>query len=199
MHIGLWTGSIIDWKRELAGFKKLMEPVFGREEVRQTFGHFIDGLFSGSERKTGWLMAEQAGLDRPYRMQSLLGRSRWNDDTLRNAMRAFVIDALGDAGGVLIVDETGFVKKGTHSVGVARQYSGTAGRIENEQVGVFQPTPACVSGIRKDLNKPILQRSPMSCLKLPSPFMRPARKTPVSTPKRRITDISIISIPTGSA
>ena len=72
-------------------------------------------------------MAEQAGLARPYRMQSLLGRSQWNEDGLRDAVRAYVIEALGDADGVLIVDETGFVKKGTASVGVARQYSGTAG------------------------------------------------------------------------
>ena len=82
-------------------------------------------------------MAEQAGLAHPYRIQSLLGRSQWNEDGLRDAVRAYVIEALGDADGVLIVDETGFVKKGTASVGVARQYSGTAGRIENSQIGVF--------------------------------------------------------------
>jgi len=82
-------------------------------------------------------MAEQAGLERPYRMQSLLGRSHWSEDGLRDAVRAYVIETLGDADGVLIVDETGFVKKGASSVGVARQYSGTAGRIENSQIGVF--------------------------------------------------------------
>lgn len=82
-------------------------------------------------------MAEQAGLERPYRMQSLLGRSHWNEEALRDDVRAYVIEALGDPDGVLVVDETGFVKKGEHSVGVARQYSGTAGRIENSQIGVF--------------------------------------------------------------
>jgi len=82
-------------------------------------------------------MAEQAGFKRPYRMQSLLGRSQWNEEGLRDAVRAYGIEALGDADGVLIVDETGFVKKGASSVGVARQYSGTAGRIENSQIGVF--------------------------------------------------------------
>src|SRR3954464_5013464 len=82
-------------------------------------------------------VAEQAGLDRPYRMQSLLGRSHWDADALRDRVRADVIEALGDRDGVLVVDETGFLKKGEHSVGVARQYSGTAGRIENCQVGVF--------------------------------------------------------------
>ena len=100
-------------------------------------GAFLDGLLSGVERKTGWLLAEQAGLERPYRMQSLLGRSRWNADALRDRIRADVLEALGDGDGVLVVDETGFMKKGEHSVGVARQYSGTAGRIENCQIGVF--------------------------------------------------------------
>jgi len=83
------------------------------------------------------LMAEQAGLDRPYRMQSLLGRSSWSADGLRDVVRDYALEALGDPDGVLVVDETGFLKKGEHSVGVARQYSGAAGRIENSQVGVF--------------------------------------------------------------
>jgi SRSO17 transposase len=137
MAVASWTGALIDWERELAGFKGRLALVFARRELRETFGLFVDGLLSGIGRKTGWLMAEQAGLERPYRMQSLLGRSRWDAEGLRDAVRAYVVQALGDAGGVLIVDETGFVKKGEHSVGVARQYSGTAGRIENAQVGVF--------------------------------------------------------------
>jgi SRSO17 transposase len=82
-------------------------------------------------------MAEQSGAERPYRMQSLLGRSHWDADRLRDEVRDYVVEALGDEDGVLIVDETGFVKKGDRSVGVARQYSGTAGRIENSQIGVF--------------------------------------------------------------
>ena len=137
MRVASWTGSFLDWKQELKSFKVRLAPVFPRQELRETSGHFLDGLLSGIERKTGWLMAEQAGLARPYRMQSLLGRSQWSEDGLRDAVRAYVIEALGDADGVLIVDETGFVKKGTSSVGVARQYSGTAGRIENSQIGVF--------------------------------------------------------------
>ena len=82
-------------------------------------------------------MAERAGLDRPYRMQSLLGRSSWSADDLRDVVRDYAFEALGDPDGVLVVDETGFLKKGEHSVGVARQYSGATGRIENSQVGVF--------------------------------------------------------------
>ena len=111
--------------------------VFQRSESREIAGAFLEGLLSGAERKTGWLMAEQAGLERPYRMQSLLGRGLWSADALRDIVRAYVFEALGDDEGVLVVDETGFVKKGVHSAGVARQYSGAAGRIENSQVGVF--------------------------------------------------------------
>lgn len=137
MSVGEWSGSLLAWEQELAELKARILSVFGRSEVRQTASSFLDGLLSGVERKTGWLLAEQAGLERPYRMQSLLGRSRWDADSLRTHVQSYVIDALGDAGGVLVVDETGFVKKGRHSVGVARQYSGTAGRIENCQIGVF--------------------------------------------------------------
>jgi len=137
MSVAVWSGSGLAWDRELLALKNRLAPVFGRPEVRASAGAFIDGLLSGIARKTGWLMAEQAGLDRPYRMQSLLGRSSWNADALRDLVRAEVVGSLGDPSGVLVVDETGFLKKGTHSVGVGRQYSGTAGRIENCQVGVF--------------------------------------------------------------
>jgi len=106
-------------------------------KTRASEGAFIDGVLSSAERKTGWMLAEQAGHARPYRMQSLLGRSNWSADALRDHVRDYVVDALGDPSGVLVVDETGFLKKGTHSVGVGRQYSGTAGRIENCQIGVF--------------------------------------------------------------
>src|SRR3954471_12075562 len=132
-----WSGALLEWEAELAALKRKIGGAFKRAEGREMAGAFIDGLLSGAERKTGWLMAEQAGLDRPYRMQSLLGRGQWSADTLRDIVRAYVFEALGDADGVLVVDETGFVKKGEHSVGVARQYSGAAGRIENSQVGVF--------------------------------------------------------------
>jgi SRSO17 transposase len=113
--------------------------VFRRRELRQTASAFVDGLLSGIERKTGWLMAEPAGAERPYRMQSLLGRGRWDVDALRDEVRRYVVEALGDEAAVLVLDETGFLKTGEHSVGVARQNSGTAGRIENCQIGVFQP------------------------------------------------------------
>lgn len=137
MAVAEWTGTVIDWKVALEGLKRRMAPAFGRSETRASARAFIDGLLSSAERKTGWMLAEEAGLERPYRIQSLLGRGSWSADALRDLVRDYVSDALGDPGGVLVVDETGFLKKGIHSVGVARQYSGTAGRIENSQVGVF--------------------------------------------------------------
>src|SRR6266540_1282475 len=137
MSVASWSGALLAWEQELAAVKGRVGRVLPRRQLRETASAFLDGLLSGIERKTGWLMAEQTGAARPYRMQALLGRSRWDADQLRDEVRAYVVDALGDPDGVLIVDETGFVKKGEHSAGVARQYSGTAGRIENCQVGVF--------------------------------------------------------------
>jgi SRSO17 transposase len=137
MAVAAWTGALVDWRVELEALKRHVAPVFGRGETRQAAGTFIEGLLSPAERKTGWMLAEQAGLERPYRIQSLLGRSSWSADALRDRVRDYVAQALGDEAGVLVIDETGFLKKGRHSVGVARQYSGTAGRVENCQVGVF--------------------------------------------------------------
>jgi SRSO17 transposase len=137
MAVAEWTGTLVDWRAELERLKELMAPALGRAETRRSAGMFLDGVFSAVARKTGWMLAEQAGLKRPYRLQSLLGRSSWSADHLRDLVRRYVSEALGDRGGVLVVDETGFVKKGRRSVGVGRQYSGTAGRIENCQIGVF--------------------------------------------------------------
>src|ERR1700760_4176843 len=137
MGVAGWSGSLLRWDRELTELKARLAPAFGRADVRQSAWAFVDGMLSGIARKTGWQLAEQAGLARPYRMQSVLGRSRWDADALRDLIRAEVVGSLGDRNGVLVVDETGFLKKGTHSAGVARQYSGTAGRGGNCQVGGF--------------------------------------------------------------
>lgn len=137
MTVSDWAGSVSDWREALEGMRAFIAPAFNRSEQRASAGAFIDGLLSGVERKTGWMLAEEAGLARPYRIQSLLGRSSWSADTLCERVRSYAIEALGDPDGVLVVDETGFLKKGVHSVGVGRQYSGTAGRIENCQIGVF--------------------------------------------------------------
>lgn len=137
MTVAEWTGTLIDWKGSLKALLEKLAPAFGRVETRWSASAFIEGLLSPAERKTGWMLAEQAGLARPYRIQSLLGRSRWSADLLRDLVRDYAVEALGDRDGVLVVDDTGFLKKGQHSVGVARQYSGTAGRIESCQIGVF--------------------------------------------------------------
>lgn len=137
MAVAAWSGSLLSWEKELSALKARLSSAFRRKELKATASAFLDGLLSDAARKTGWMMAEQAGLKRPYRMQSLLGRSHWDADALMDEVRAYVLETLGDRDGVLVVDETGFVKKGAHSVGVARQYSGTAGRIENSQIGVF--------------------------------------------------------------
>jgi SRSO17 transposase len=98
---------------------------------------YVRGLLSDVDRKNGWQLAEQGGYSHPRTIQRVLDRSRWNADAVRDDLRAYVMEHLGESDGVLVVDETGFLKKGTHSCGVARQYSGTAGRIENCQIGVF--------------------------------------------------------------
>jgi SRSO17 transposase len=123
-----------------AQFERLVErigPRFVRPEVRWRVAGFLRGLLGDVERKNGWQLAEQAGETTPDGMQRLLTSARWDADALRDDVRAYVVEHLGDPGGVLVVDETGFLKKGNKSAGVQRQYSGTAGRIENCQVGVF--------------------------------------------------------------
>jgi SRSO17 transposase len=123
-----------------AQFERLCErigPRFARPEVRRRAAAFVRGLLGDVVRKNGWQLAEHAGETTPDGMQRLLTTTRWDADALRDDVRAYVVEQLGDPGGVLVVDETGFLKKGGKSAGVQRQYSGTAGRIENCQVGVF--------------------------------------------------------------
>jgi SRSO17 transposase len=110
---------------------------FGRVEPRRTAEAFVGGLLSGIERKNCWWLAEHAGHRGPQRMQRLLREAVWDADQVRDDVRDLVVQALGRPDGVLIADETGFLKKGIHSVAVQRQYTGTAGRIENSQVAVF--------------------------------------------------------------
>jgi SRSO17 transposase len=129
--------QIHDWAAELEALWERLAPRFGRVEVRRRASGFLHGLLSGAERKNGWQLAEQAGDTTPDGMQRLLNHARWDADQVRDDLRDYVVEHLGDPGGVLVVDETGFLKKGTKSAGVKRQYSGTAGRIENCQIGVF--------------------------------------------------------------
>lgn len=123
-----------------AGWDEIQErigPRFARSEQRQRVRRYVDGLLSPVERKNGWQLAEQAGEARPYGMQRLLAGAKWDADVVRDDLRAYVLEQLSDPRAVLVIDETGFLKQGTKSVGVKRQYSGTAGRIENCQIGVF--------------------------------------------------------------
>jgi len=108
------------------------------------------------ERKKGWQLAEAAGDRTPYATQHLLDRADWDADAVREDLRAYVLERLGDVGAVLVVDETGFLKKGTHSAGVAKQYSGTVGKVENCQVGVFlaYASPQGVAFVDRELYLP---------------------------------------------
>lgn len=137
MSVGDWSGTSLDWLKALDVWKERMGSVFPRRELRETACLFLDGLLSAIERKTGWMLAEQAGLDRHYRVQSLLGRGRRDADDLKDCVREYVVECLRDDAAVLVLDETGFLKKGDKSVGVSRQYSGAAGRMEDCQIEVF--------------------------------------------------------------
>lgn len=106
-------------------------------------GLFLDGLLGSEPRKTGWMRAEAAGDPGPWRQQALLGRDRWDADALRDLIRDYVVEHLADDNAVLVVDETGFLKQGKASCGVSRQYTGSAGKITNCQIGVFTSYVSC--------------------------------------------------------
>lgn len=125
------------WARTIDLVTRSFAGRFARVEPRRAAAGFVTGLLADLEIKTCWQVAEQAGHARPDAMQRLLYRAEWDADAVRDDVRKVVVDRLGDPDGVLVVDETGDLKKGVHTVGVQRQYTGTAGRIENAQVGVF--------------------------------------------------------------
>src|SRR3989440_919060 len=129
--------QVAAWADELGAVAGRIGRHFVRSEPRRRAAGYLRGLLSGTERKNGWQLAEHIGDPTPDGVQHLLARADWDADAVRDDLLGYVAEHLGDAAGVLVVDETGFLKKGTKSVGVARQYSGTAGRIENCQIGVF--------------------------------------------------------------
>jgi SRSO17 transposase len=129
--------DVAGWQHVLGQVLGCFSGRFARVEPRRAAAGFVTGLLADLEVKTSWQLAEHAGHDRPDAMQRLLYRAKWDADAVRDDVRQVVIDRLGDPDGVLVVDETGDLKKGVHSVGVQRQYTGTAGRIENAQVSVF--------------------------------------------------------------
>ncbi len=134
--------QIGDWHDELAALHARIASRFARPEVRDRAGRYLAGLLGPVARRNGWQLAEQLGERTPDGVQRLLRTARWDAEAVRDDLRTYVVAHLGDAAAVLVIDETGFLKKGTKSAGVARQYSGTAGRIENCQIGVFLASAA---------------------------------------------------------
>ena len=150
------VAEVEDWAVGLEKVLGRIGPRFARSEPRARAGVYLRGLLSAAERKNGWTLAEQAGDRTPDAMQRLLNHADWDADAVRDDLRAYVVEHLGDDAAVLVVDETGFLKKGSKSAGVARQYSGTAGRIENCQGGVFlaYATPAGRTFLDRELYLP---------------------------------------------
>ncbi len=125
------------WASSLREIKGRIRPLFTQERVAHSAGLFLDGLLGPERRKTGWMRAEAAGDPGPWRQQAILGRGRWEADAMRDVVRDYALETLADPDAVLVVDETGFLKQGKSSCGVGRQYTGSAGKITNCQVGVF--------------------------------------------------------------
>lgn len=125
------------WASSLRDVKARIRPLFSQERVAASAGKFLDGLLGNEPRKTGWMRAEAAGDSGPWRQQAILGRGRWDADALREIVREYALETLAEETAVLVIDETGFLKQGKASCGVARQYTGSAGKITNCQIGVF--------------------------------------------------------------
>lgn len=137
MSIQPTVTDVRDWADELEVVGRRLKRRFSRIEPRRKAVAYLRGLLSDAQRKNGWQLAAKVGDETPYGVQHLLGRADWNADLVRDDLATYVRERLDDPQGVLIVDETGFLKKGTKSAGVQRQYSGAAGRIDNCQIGVF--------------------------------------------------------------
>jgi hypothetical protein len=131
------------WASSLRDVKGRIRPLFQQARMAQSAGMFLDALLGPERRKTGWMRAEAAGDPGPWRQQALLGRALWKADALRDLVRDYAVETLSEPDAVLVIDETGFLKQGRASCGVGRQYTGSAGKITNCQIGVFA---AYVSG-----------------------------------------------------
>jgi SRSO17 transposase len=129
--------SIAGGPAYMADIARRLARYFVRSQSRQRVMAYVRGLLSEAERKNSWQVAEACGESTPYGFQYLLARADWDADMVRDELRTYIIQHLGDPQGVLVLDETGFVKKGRHSAGVARQYTGTVGKVENCQIAVF--------------------------------------------------------------
>ncbi len=125
------------WCVELRQVKAQLMSLFAHPSVAASAAGFLDGLLGPEQRKTGWMRAEAAGDPGPWRQQAVLGRSHWDADALRDMVREYALETLASPEAVLVIDETGFLKQGQSSCGVGRQYTGSAGKITNCQIGVF--------------------------------------------------------------
>lgn len=137
MSGGSIEATLEAWASSLRDVKARIRLLFTQERVATSAGLFLDGLLGDERRKTGWMRAEAAGDPGPWRQQAILGRGRWDADALRDIVRDYALETLADEDAVLVIDETGFLKQGKVSCGVARQYTGSAGKITNCQIGVF--------------------------------------------------------------
>src|SRR5215218_9322851 len=125
------------WASSLRDIKGRMRSLFTQERVAASAGLSLDGLLGPERRKTGWMRAEAAVDPGPWRQQAILGRGRWDANALRDIVRDYGLETLADPEAVLVIDEAGFLKQGKASCGVGRQYTGSAGKITNCQIGVF--------------------------------------------------------------
>src|SRR3954463_13378601 len=125
------------WASSLREVKGRIRPLFQQARMAVSAGLFLDALLGPERRKTGWMRAEAAGDPGPWRQQALLDRSRWEADALRDVVRGYAVETLGEPDAVLVMDETGFLKQGKASCGVGRQYTGSAGKITNCPIGGF--------------------------------------------------------------
>src|SRR6185295_14991153 len=125
------------WASSLRTVKERIRPVFRQDRTAAAGGLFLDALLGPERRKTGWMRAEAAGDPGPWRQQALLGRAPWDAEALRDLVRDYAVETLASPDAVLVIDETGFLKQGKASCGVGRQYTGSAGKITNCQIGVF--------------------------------------------------------------
>src|SRR5215210_2268635 len=137
MRAASLEGALELWASSLREVKERIRPLFTQKRVAVSAGLFLDGLLGPERRKTGWMRAEAAGDPGPWRQQAILGRGRWEANALRDLVREYALETLADQNAVLVLDETGFLKQGKSSCGVARQYTGSAGKITNCQIGVF--------------------------------------------------------------
>src|SRR5438876_1351083 len=134
---GTSCSQIGRWAQALARLHARIAPRFARPEPRRRALAYLQGLMSSIERKNGWQLAEHAREATPYGMQRLLSQAVWDAELVRDDLRTYVYDHLGEQGAILVLDETSFPKEGEKSAGVQVQYCGTTGVVENCQVAVF--------------------------------------------------------------